>query len=222
MLSKKRKRFTNGGQLKRRRSTAATYYSGMGEMKFHDVDVDDAVIAVNGVIHNTGSINLIVQGITESTRIGRKCTITAIQWRWSLDYFETTAQATATNAEQIRMILYLDRQANGATAAITDILESNSWLSYYNLANSSRFRILMDRTYVFQAQAGAGITATSEWAGNEKAGKFYKKCNIPLEFSAALGALTELRSNNLAIMTVSKRGDLVGLTSKIRLRFSDH
>ena len=51
-----------------------------GEMKFHDVDLDDAVIAAGA--NATASINLIAQGVTESTRVGRKCTITAINWRY--------------------------------------------------------------------------------------------------------------------------------------------
>ena len=47
----------------------------------------------------------------------------------------------------MRVMLYHDKQANGATAAVLDILESADYQSFNNLVNSGRFRILMDRTY---------------------------------------------------------------------------
>ncbi len=190
------------------------------ELKFHDVDVDDAAISTAGTIQNTGTINIIAQNTTESTRIGRKCTIRAINWRYSIDL---PAQASMSEtAEIVRVILYLDKQCNGATATTTNILETDNYQSFNQLANKSRFRILMDRTHTITSPSGIAGPVTGL---NQYEDSFYTKCNIPLEFdnSATTGALTTIRSNNLGVLLISKTGDATGCAfdSKFRLRFSD-
>ncbi len=195
--------------------------AGAGEeLKFHDVDVDDAAIATAGTIQNGGTINIIAQNTTESTRIGRKCTIRAINWRYSIDL---PAQASMSEtAEIVRVIMYLDKQCNGATATTTNILETDDYQSFNQLANKSRFRILMDRTHTLVSPSGiAGpVTGLTQYEDS-----FFAKVNIPLEYdnSASTGALTTIRSNNLGVLLISKTGDSTGCAfdSKIRLRFSD-
>lgn len=191
------------------------------ELKFHDVTFSDAVIATAGAILNTGSINLIAQGTSESERIGRKCTLRAIGLRWDVSMPEQDAVATPETGDVIRMIIYEDKQANGATAAVTDILETADYQSFNNLSNSSRFRTLMDRTwainYIALASDGAGVVSSPS---HILADTFFKKCDIPLEFSATTGALTEIRSNNIGILVISRAG-IGGIGGHIRLRFSD-
>ncbi|MFQ0997900.1 hypothetical protein [Gilliamella sp. CG33] len=188
------------------------------EYKFHDVDLDDAVIVAAGAI--TNSINLIAQGVTESTRVGRKCCIRSINWRYNFFLTEIVAQATPAPADILRIILYLDKQANGATATVTNILKTADFQSFNNLANKGRFRILMDRTHVLNYAAAIGVTASSDWPEVEYAGSFYKRCSIPIEFDSTAGAITEIRSNNLGVLLITRAG-VAGLNSKFRLRFSD-
>ncbi len=195
------------------------YAPARGELKFHDVDLDDAVIATGGTV--TPSINLIAQGITESTRVGRKCTIKSILWRYSINLVEQDAQATAASGDTIRVILFWDKQANGATATVTGILQSADYQSFNNLANSQRFRVLHDktRTINFQTLAsdGAGVVSSADVLRDYT---FFKKCDIPIEFSDTTGAITEIRSNNLGVLLISRNGTTV-FGSKFRLRFSD-
>ncbi len=190
-----------------------------GELKFHDVDLDDAVIAAAGTV--TPSINLIAQGVTESTRVGRKCTLKRIGWKYTIELPEADAVATPNASDLTRIIMFLDKQCNGATAAVTDILETADFQSFNNLANSGRFRILMDKVVTLNhmtlASDGAGLVSSSNRLAS---GSFYKTCNIPLEFSATTGAITEIRSNNVGVLLLARQTGLV-FTSKIRLRFSD-
>ncbi len=189
---------------------------GSRELKFHDIPLDDAVIAVGGTI--TPTINIIPQGVTEVQRIGRRCTIKHIAWRWTIKL----ANAVSLNqVDTVRMIMYLDKQANGAAATATDILELDDFQSFNNLANKGRFRILMDRTYSLNPTAGAGNGTTNDSFSFEMHGSFYKKCNIPLEFDGSTGALTETRSNTIGVMLMSSEGNCV-FVSQIRLRFSDY
>ncbi len=213
----KRRRYVPG------RDRVGGYYgrfSGVGaELKFHDVTADDALVAAGGGI--TQSLNLIAQGITESTRVGRKCTIKSIFWRAQFDLPSQDAQATPNNGDTVRIIIYLDKQANGATAAITDILETNDWKSFKNLANQQRFVYLMDRmvtvNYSTLASDGAGVVSQSAVMRDFT---WYKKCNIPIEFSSTTGVIGEIRSNNLGMLVISATATL-GMSSKFRLRFSD-
>ncbi len=186
------------------------------ELKFHDVDLDDAVISAAGTI--TNSINLIAQGVTETERIGRKCTLRNINWRFTIDL--PASGTFANTADTVRVLMYLDKQANGATAAVLDILETANFQSFNNLSNKSRFRTLMDRTYDLGATAGGGDGTTEDTGKVHISDSLYKKVNIPLEFSAGTEAITEIRSNNIGILLISLAG-ISGFESKIRLRFSD-
>ncbi len=191
-----------------------------GELKFHDVDLDDAVVATGGSV--TASVNLIPQGITEVTRVGRKATIKSFNWRYSITMPEIDAAATAEVPDAVRVIVFVDKQCNGATAAVTDILETANWQSFRNLSNSNRFYILLDKVHVTNyntlASDNAGVVSQAKM---QKDLSFYKKCSIPLEFDAATGAITEIRSNNFGVLLISTQGK-IGFTSKIRLRFSDN
>ncbi len=193
---------------------------GVGELKFHDLDIDDAVIATGGTIAQA-SCNIIIQGVTEAQRVGRKCTVHKIDWRMHMTLSQT-ATSTETS-DTVRVILYLDKQTNGAAATVTGILESDDYQSFNNLANSSRFSILMDRRYDFSAPAGSGrgSTDTLSYGENTITDTFHKDCNIPIEYDSTTGAITEQRTNNIGVLLLS-HGGFVQFLSKMRLRFSDN
>ncbi len=189
------------------------------EHKFHDLMVIDDTISSTGAVIN--SMNLIAQGVTESTRIGRKCTIRNIAWRFTVDIPEQDAVATPASGDVVRVILFLDKQANGAAIVPSDFLEIAHYQSFKNLANTSRFKTLMDRSYVLNYNSLASDNAAVVSQSNHFIeDTFFKKCRIPIEFSATAGAITEIRSNNIGVLLVSKAGS-GGITSRMRLRFSD-
>ncbi len=218
-------------QRKRRRAAAAVQQRAfkrlrkqsirVSELKFHDVDFNNASVSTGGDIE--GTINIIAQGITESTRIGRKCTITNIGWRYDISLAELDAGASPSPSNVVRIILYLDKQTNGASATVLNILQTADYQSFNNLSNKGRFTILMDKThslnYLNLASDGAGVVSS----GNVlRSFKFFKKTNISIEYddSAATGALTTIRTNNIGILSISRSGNVL-IDSKIRLRFAD-
>ena len=198
-------------------------FSGLptGELKFHDIDVDDTTVSATGEILNGGTVNIIPQGTTEVQRIGRKCTIKSINWRYDIVRNDTTA---IWDVEVVRVILYLDKQANGATATVAGILESTDYQSFNNLANKGRFLTLMDRKHVLKPNAGFGDGTTNAFSDDLVYDEFFKKCNIVLEYdnSATTGVLTTIRSNNIGVLLISKLGTGTLFNSKMRLRFSDN
>ncbi len=189
-----------------------------GEMKFHDIAVTDTSIASGGAIQNTGSINLIPQGTTEITRIGRKAVIKSINLRYQISIASGVDEAAT--ADIVRVILYQDKQCNGVTAAILDILETAAWNSFRNLANSGRFIILCDKLHTINTTAAGGNGTAFEVGQKITHGSFFKKCSIVLEFDAAAGAITEIRSNNLCVLLISSQGT-AGFDGQFRLRFTD-
>ena len=111
-------------------------------------------------------------------------------------------------------------KCNGASAGVTEILESTDFQSFNNLANKQRFRILMDRTVDVNVPGMGGDGASNDILGATYYDSFYQKVNIPIEFDSTTGAITEVKSNNIGVLAISQTGS-ARLESKMRLRFSD-
>lgn len=202
-----------------RSTTRYTQPSGTGEMKFFDTTVSVGTVSAAGNIQP--SMNLIPQSVTESGRIGRVTRIRRVQINGEVR-LDPVASGAGPPSDRLRFIVYLDKQANGATAQVTDLLETADILSFRNLSNSSRFQVLSDQTKDINFQAGGGDVAgaNSNFAGNFKSLKLYKTCNIPVEFSATTGAITEIRSNNIGILLISENAT-ANCKWVCRLRFTD-
>ncbi len=217
-IPRRRRRFIRG------RDRVGGFYGRFskkgGELKFHDLDIDDAAIATNGTISQVSCLT-IAQGTSESTRIGRKVIVKGINWRFNIKISSQTSAANTTDT--VRVILYLDKQTNGATATVTGILESDDFQSFNQLANKSRFRTLMDRTYDLVVPTMADLagpsTNTGEVVINDT---FFKRCNIPIEYDNTFttGVIGTMRSNNIGVLLLSQGGH-AGFDSKMRIRFAD-
>lgn len=186
-----------------------------GELKFFDTALSFNIDAT-GEVPATGQLCLIPQGVTESTRVGRKCVLKSIEMK--LDALHVPA-AAANSATVSAIYLVLDKQCNGAAATAADVFTGTNFpIALRNLSNSERFVIL--RKFVWAQNSAAGVTT----AYNNVVRHFelYKKLNIPLEFSSTTGALTEIRSNNLFLLAGSDPlDDLVQVVGNCRVRFSD-
>ena len=114
----------------------------------------------------------------------------------------------------------IDKQANGAAAAVTDVFTSANLASaMHNLSNSQRFVVLKKMKFTMGPMAGA----TTAYNNSTRTFEMFKKCNIPLEFSSTTGAITELRSNNVFLLagTDQLSDDLISVAGTCRVRFSD-
>lgn len=224
MLSKKRGRVTSAkragkrARFPQRRGRRAIQN---GELKFHDVDLDDALVATGGTV--TPTVNIIVQGIAENQRIGRKVTIRKIQWKYDIDLPAQSNAADITQGDIVRVIMYIDKQTNGATATVTNILESADYQAYRNLTNVGRFRIVLDKTHSINRRVaftdGTNTASTPEVV----TGTFtlFTNSTIPIEYSGVNGTIDEISTNNIGVLLISREGT-AGFESKIRLRYSDN
>jgi len=192
--------------------------AGNAELKFFDT-ATSFTTDITGEVPATGQLCLIPQGVTESTRIGRKAVIKSIQMKGSMLY-NPGAASTDTVGAVGHVYVVLDKQANGAAAAVTDVLTSASMGSaFINLANSERFIILKKFIVSFNPGAGASGSASSV----KRPYSWYSKYNIPLEFSSTTGAITEIRSNNVFLLAGidGAQDDSITVTGAVRIRYSD-
>lgn len=189
------------------------------ELKFFEDTQDVSAITTTGIIAYI-SLNRIAQGNGESNRVGRKCVIKKINLRGELLLPSQTSIANGTNT--IRVIVYLDKQCNGATATVTNILQSADERSFNNLSNSQRFRILKDWFVAINSTYSTSLT-TFGTGPMQKILTMNKKCNIPIEFSGTTSNISSISSNNIGVMAicsnVGSSNPTIVLTS--RVRFSD-
>ncbi len=223
MPGTKRKKTTKATTTTKKAKATSTKRTGVGrgEQKFFDTVRAVHQPAVAGTISNL-SLNLIVQGVDENERVGRKCTVNKVMLRGNI----TTSAQTAANATSniCRIIVYQDKQANGATATVTNILSTATEQSYNNLSNSGRFKILMDLRNPGACPSGSGRGTTDTLAFGEQVKEFFwaKEVNIPLEFgTGGTGAITELRSNNIGVLSIVSSA-ITDLSYVARVRFSDN
>lgn len=215
-----RRRTPQQGRVVKRRRTANTYgrqqraqrgrmrttgyygrYNNMPgrEWKFFDGSKAATNLSATGAILDD-SINEVAQGTAENERIGRKMTIKSIHFKGAIKIPGQTAIADAS--QRIRIIVYLDKQANGATAGVTDILESQAVDSFRNLENSKRFGFLYDKTVSLNQLCGGGNGSSDRLGEVIRNFQINKRCNIPIQFNSTTGAITEMCCNNVGIMAI--------------------
>lgn len=168
---------------------------GSIEKKYFETSIVNVGSNIAGSVLN--SLNLVPQGTTDQTRIGNKISIRNINIHGYMSYDDQTTGAFG--AGNLRVILFVDKQCNGATALVTDILKSASIESFRNMDQVDRFTILKD--IVFEGpQLVANALHTSQ---TTKYWSLSAKCDLPIHFSSTTGAITELRSNNIGMLYIT-------------------
>ncbi len=176
------------------------YKNSVQELKFLDRAIPLDVL-LNDTLTDTGTdILRIPQNTTESGRIGRKVIIKSIQLRIHL----LLAQGSTPEHDQVRFILVHDKQCNGAVPSESQILATGGNVgSFYQLENQGRFTYLWDQTFALYSRAGAGNGSTNLFGEQNIWIKKYIKLHMPIEYNSTVGAVTEIKSNNLILMAMS-------------------
>lgn len=187
------------------------------ELKYFDTSLNFSLDAT-GEIPATGQLCLVPQSATENNRIGSKIRIKSIQIKGIMFQVPTTA---ANSADMGVIKLVLDKQCNGAAAAVTDVLTTNNLpLALMNLDNRERFEILKEWRILFEATAGV----TTAYNNSVRDLNFYKKLDLPIMFSSTTGAIGEITTNNLFLIAGSGTAgdDITAVTGTCRIRFTDN
>ena len=189
------------------------------------ISIDATYTVLSGTI-SAGSFLGIVQGTTESQRIGRKVVITDLHWYIRLqrpNAAPTTTNRSDETASTCRIVLYIDKQCNGAAATGSQLFQIDDFLSFRNIENTGRFVILHDRKYsvpqqLYMTHDGTNdiqaLGDTFQWR------EIHWKGFLPIEFNSTTGAISEIRSNNICAMVVAEdNGGSTQMVSRLRIRY---
>lgn len=192
-----------------------SYGKSSGELKWLDTQLA-GTISTTGVQWGAPTgLNLIPQGTSENERIGRKCIIKTIQMRG----FLTTA--TTNSNDNGNFYLVLDKQANKAYSLYTDVFQGASYLDFRNQANSQRFVVLKRFQFDIAGSSSTTVSGTGSASANSQQFNYYKKCNIPIEFTSTSGVIGEITSNNLLVFGASANSNTSAYSLLFRLQFID-
>lgn len=183
------------------------------------------------------SFNVVPQGTQASQRIGQRINIKSIGINFSAWMPTGIIPAASPQSHLLRLILVCDKQNNGLGFTTPDLLHDGvtpadpSAQSFRNLTNSGRFQVLSDTRYNLNYNAITGIEVSAPGfvvaAQTLTSGQIWKDVNLPIEYGAGgTGALSEIRSNNLAMVMVLESQPLAGLAGvsiflQSRIRYED-
>lgn len=198
-----------------------------GEWKFLDMPFYNVSTVFDWY---TYSLIQLLPGTGASQRIGTKIAVKTIELRvaWS-SYPVPGTPANGVDQNQ-RLVIALDRQANGAMPGGTNYATMQAILTDYgtygvgdislrNLANRKRFKILLDKTHWIAAPSKDTTAKTAH---------YFLKFRKPLivEYNAGVvGDVTDIVSNNI-IMGVYSTASSVATGGRfdatVRIRYTDN
>lgn len=166
-------------------------------------------IASNATYNNAGSIvylSSVAVGDTDVTRTGNKVLFKDIVFRFNL-YGSSGSLNTTT-----RVILFIDKECDGATPNVTDLLMSASPLSPININFSKRFVIL--KTWL--------ITFSSS-GKNDYSNKCYKVLNFHGNWDGTSNVIADAKENQLFALFISDTAvNNPGYSMYSRIKFYDN
>lgn len=193
-------------------------YSGAAaEKKFFDTNINDTDVAATMTINN---LTIVPEGNGESDRIGRKICVKKIHIKGVLKLDPATA--AASTADYVICQIVQDTQTNGAAFVATDLIETDEFKQFRNLANSTRFKVLWKKVYTLRASGAAPSGAALVFGEDVRSLNANVNCSVDIEYdnSATTGAIGTVRTNNLYWVTQSSDGTC-GITANARIRYTD-
>lgn len=149
------------------------------------------------------------RGDTNYLREGDKITLKNMTWRIRLYLNNAETSPTA-----VRFVIVYDRRPNGAQAAVTDVLNSNTIDGLMNLSEDVRGRFQVIHDQFWQLSTGGNELAI------EKGFKDLK--NKKVLYDANVGDITDIQQGNLfGIFYAAGNAANVGAVGQIRIRFVD-
>ncbi len=177
------------------------------ERNFLDRQLTNSAVSTTGQLF---SVILMAQGDTSNLRQGDQVKLVHIRYDAT---YKIHASATQSN---LRIIIFVDKQANGALPTVanllTDVTASDGIVSGYNPDNKYRFRVLYDKVVQLD-QAGKQSGRRS----------FRKKLNLRIRYGTNAGDITDLNSTNLLFLILSDEATNTPTTTQfIRTLFVDN
>lgn len=171
------------------------------------IDFNQATFAMD----TTASFQLL-NGVAEGTdfnnRVGRRVRLKNVKLDW---WYSPTGLASA--ADFYRHIVFYDKQPNGATPSLADVLTSinssgtasSTAQDYMNLNNRDRFQILLDERIAVPEGTAVATGQTAVIYGSEKlrVSRFIDLKSLKTQFNGTSGTIASISTGSLYFMSVS-------------------
>lgn len=202
MLNSGRARFgvVSARRMGRMSRTGGYSFKSVGgtELNFVDTTINSSAVSTTPY---SVLCNGVAAGSSASQRIGRRITIKSIEFRGV-----AAPGAAAHTSSASRHVLVLDKQPNSALATYADVYDTTPGVTPYNvrnISNAPRFQVLWDSGVV--CINGNDTTAGQQTANTEVGLNVYKRCNIPVQFTAAGGAtIGDISTNSLVWISIGE------------------
>lgn len=195
----RRRRYTRRRRRYPRKGNGATDYIKMAKAAYSGVNYLRSIVNVEKKFHNASGVvnpdnvtgifqclNLIAQGDGPSSRDGNSLKTMKIFVNLNCS-INASAASTA-----LRIVLFVDKEANGLTPTISDIFSAASVTSNYNHNESSRFFTLSDKTMVLTQQASQGRYM-----------KVYRRLGFHIHFDGTAATVANVQDNNIWLFFIS-------------------
>jgi hypothetical protein len=154
-------------------------------------------------------LNGIAQGNDNTQRIGRSITIKSIQL--SCHTYKT---GTPTVAQILRIIIFIDKQANGANPTnISSLMTPDNFLGNKNLVNDQRFQIIHDK------ELWCDINSYDQVFHN-----WYKKMNLKTTYQSTGNGIADISTNAISVVVLGSSQDVTNrydMNLRTRIRYTD-
>lgn len=191
------------------------------------VDTESNFVGASGTVY-AQCLSLSEQGADATTRIGNKIMVDSIGFKMEVIPNGKDDLSTAeSSAAILRLVVVIDKQANGSTPAWGDIfVDNDNMTDWRNLEQTSRFRILYDKVHVMPLQLGDSATADSAsaygvWRMIRFNHKFKKPLLIQYDGTASPPTAGQIRKNSIWLFSVCTNINDVPQEYQARMRFTD-
>lgn len=199
------------------------------ELKYKDTSEVGTVIDESG---NITLLNALQLGTAATSRVGMRINMRSVHLKYLITGpTYATLNGSFAQFAHTRVMIILDLQPNGATPALSDILEDTTAglgiVSPIYLANGARFKVLYDKRHVVTPNnivaANNVIQTTALMSIYDE---IYLKLSHEVQYSDSNnGDITDIKTGALFLVTLTSNataGQQPGITSYTRLRFHDN
>ncbi len=124
------------------------------ELKFSDTETNDDAFAGSWATMQDATmlcVSAVAQGDGESNRDGRMYTIESLHLKGQIKLPVSESAAAPPSPFLARVVVVWDKRTNGVALTPTDVMDAgqtDDLLSFRNLQQTTRFRVLWDKTFV--------------------------------------------------------------------------
>lgn len=162
-------------------------------------------------------LSAIAQGTTDTSRVGDSILPKLLSVKMQLNQ-----HATATDTK-IRIIFFIDKDHDGVAPVGPDLLANQDVLSFYNLDDISRFRILSDRVYTLKPDTEVKYLHFNFRFNNPKRTNKVNNKWYHIKYSGPTANIEDLEGGQLMSYIISDQvTNTPTITMRTRIRYIDN